>query len=161
MKKRALFLDRDGTLIKDTGYLRDPNDVELLPGVVEVLREARARGYELIVISNQSGIARGLITEAELEAVEKRFEELLAKEGVTLDLVLFCKHGPDEGCPCRKPKPGLLHDAARLRGIDLASSIMVGDKESDVEAGRAAGCRTVLIGEPHGAFDEIRFLLRA
>src|SRR5207302_1229956 len=101
MTARALFLDRDGTLMVDTGYVRDPNDVVLLPGVAEGLREARALGFELVVISNQSGVARGLITEAQLAEVEARFESLLAAEGVTLDLVLFCKHGPDHGCPCR------------------------------------------------------------
>jgi D-glycero-D-manno-heptose 1,7-bisphosphate phosphatase len=167
MGKRALFLDRDGTLIVDTGYLRDPNDVVLLPGVAEGLREARALGYELIVVSNQSGIARGIISEAQLASVEARFEKLLAKEGVTLDLVLFCKHGPDDGCPCRKPAPGLLHDAARMRGIDLTRSIMIGDKASDVAAGNAAGCRGVLIAptETSGSenlvktFAEVRKLL--
>jgi D-glycero-D-manno-heptose 1,7-bisphosphate phosphatase len=151
MAARALFLDRDGTLMVDTGYVRDPNDVALLPGVPEGLREAHALGFELVVISNQSGVARGIITEEQLAAVESRFEALLAEHGVTFDLVLFCKHGPDDGCPCRKPAPGLLHDAARARNIDLSRSIMVGDRASDVAAGRAVGCTTVLLAPAGGA----------
>jgi histidinol-phosphate phosphatase family protein len=144
--RRALLCDRDGTLMVDTGYVRDPRDVTLLPGVTAALREARAMGFELVVVSNQSGVARGIITEADLAAVEARFEELLAAEGVTLDLVLFCKHGPDDGCRCRKPLPGLLLDAATARDLDLSRSVMVGDKESDIAAGRAAGCITILVG---------------
>jgi histidinol-phosphate phosphatase family protein len=142
MIARALFLDRDGTLMVDTGYVRDPNDVAILPGVPETLREARELGFLLVVVSNQSGVARGIISEQQLAAVESRFEALL---GVTLDLVLFCKHGPDDGCRCRKPLPGLLHDAARARNIDFSRSVMVGDRASDVAAGRAVGCATVLV----------------
>jgi histidinol-phosphate phosphatase family protein len=148
MGKPALFLDRDGTLMVDTGYVRNPDDVKLLPGATDLLREARTLGLRLVVISNQSGVARGIITEAQLVAVESRFEALLGEQGVTLDLILLCKHGPDDGCACRKPLPGLLHDAARALDIDLTSSVMVGDRASDVEAGRAAGCTTVLVGEP-------------
>ncbi len=146
--RRALFLDRDGTLMVDTGYVRDPAKVELLPGVRDALPEAKALGFELVVVSNQSGVARGIISEDELAAVEARFESLL---GVPLDLVLFCKHGPDEGCPCRKPAPGLFRDAARARNIDLSRSFMVGDKASDVAAGRAAGCTTVLLAPSGGS----------
>jgi D-glycero-D-manno-heptose 1,7-bisphosphate phosphatase len=148
MGRRALFLDRDGTLIVDTGYVRDPASVALLPGVAEALRQARALGYDLVVVSNQSGVARGIISADALAAVERRFEELLAAEGVTLDDVRFCLHGPDEGCPCRKPAPGLLLDAAAARGIDLERSFMVGDKPSDAGAGRAAGCTTILLAPP-------------
>jgi histidinol-phosphate phosphatase family protein len=145
---RALFLDRDGTLMVDTGYVRDPADVALLPGAAELLREARRLGFAIIVVSNQSGVARGIVTPAALEAVERRFEELLANEGAAIDAIHFCLHGPDDGCPCRKPGPALLVDAATARGIDLERSIMVGDRESDVLAGKSAGCMAVLLHGP-------------
>lgn len=143
---RALFLDRDGTLMVDTGYVRDPADVKLLPHVASGLREARELGFELIVVSNQSGVARGIIQKAQLEAVQQRFESLLGEEGVRIDLVRFCLHGPDDGCLCRKPAPGLLREAALARGIDLERSVMVGDRDSDMAAGRSAGCTTILFG---------------
>ena len=136
---RALFLDRDGTLIVDVGYPRDPALVEALPGALDVLRELQQR-FKLIIISNQSGIGRGLITEAEAAAVHARVVEQFAAEGVTFTAAYYCPHAPDAGCRCRKPAPGLLEDAAREHGVDLATSIMIGDKPSDVEAGRAAGC---------------------
>jgi histidinol-phosphate phosphatase family protein len=144
--KRALFLDRDGTLIVDTGYPRDPAIVTLLPGVGEGLREAHALGYELIVVSNQSGVARGIISLEQLRAVEARVTSLLAGESVVLDDIRYCQHGPDDGCECRKPRAGMIQDAARDRDIDLTRSLMVGDRDSDMLAGHAAGCKTVLVG---------------
>lgn len=146
MGGRALFLDRDGTIIRDTGYVRDPASVELLPGAAHALKEARALGYELVVVSNQSGVARGIISAEELAAVQSRVDELLAGEGVVFDDVRFCLHGPDDGCACRKPAPGMLLTVAKERAIDLARSVMIGDKESDVVAGRKAGCKTILLG---------------
>jgi histidinol-phosphate phosphatase family protein len=142
---RALFVDRDGTLMVDTGYVRDPADVVLLPGAAELIRTARALGLEVIVVTNQSGVARGIITKDALEAVQRRFEELLAAEGAAIDDVRFCLHGPDDGCACRKPAPGLLREAAAARGIDLERSIMVGDRDSDMLAGKNAGCTTILL----------------
>ncbi|HVJ92070.1 MAG TPA: HAD family hydrolase [Labilithrix sp.] len=146
-RARALFLDRDGTLMVDTGYVRDPNDVVLLPGVTRGLVGARELGFKLVLVSNQSGVARGIISPTQLEAVQARFEELLDAEGVALDDVRFCLHGPDDGCTCRKPAPGLLRAAADAHAIDLERSVMVGDRESDVAAGQAAGCRTILLGQ--------------
>jgi len=143
--RRALFLDRDGTLMIDTGYVRDPNDVTLLPGAAEMLREAKRAGFTLILVSNQSGVARGIISREQLSAVQDRFEELLAKEGVKLDDVRFCLHGPDDGCLCRKPAPGMLRQAAKARGIDLERSVMLGDRESDILAGKSAGCATTIL----------------
>ncbi len=137
--KPALFLDRDGTLIVDTGYPRDPALVEVLPGAIEALREL-GRTYALVIISNQSGVARGLVTETEARLVHERVVERFAAGGVTFTAAYYCKHLPDAGCPCRKPAPGLIREAAREHGLDLAASIMIGDKASDVEAGMAAGC---------------------
>jgi D-glycero-D-manno-heptose 1,7-bisphosphate phosphatase len=143
---RALFLDRDGTLIVDANYPRDPAIVELIPGAAEALAELQ-RTWKLVVISNQSGIGRGIITETEATAVHERFLALFARAGVTFAGCYYCPHAPNDGCRCRKPAPGLLLDAASEIGLDLAASVMIGDKASDLEAGRAAGCvRTIRFG---------------
>jgi len=139
MPRRALFLDRDGTLITDVGYPRDPDQVEIIAGAIEALRVLQ-RDWALVVISNQSGIGRGLITEAEARAVHERFLAQFAAAGVAFAGSYYCPHAPDAACRCRKPAPGLLHDAARDLDLDLAASVMIGDKPSDLEAGRAAGC---------------------
>ena len=142
--KRAVFLDRDGVLIEDRGYMRDPNDVHLIAGAADALGRLAAEGWLLIVISNQSGVGRGLISVPEMEAVQARFLELFRGEGVEFTATYICPHAPDAGCECRKPSPYLLRKAAEEHGIDLAESWMIGDKESDMGAGAAAGCRTVL-----------------
>lgn len=145
MSSPALFLDRDGTLIEDVGYPRDPSRVRLVAGAGAALREAACRGFRFVVVSNQSGVARGIIALHELDAVHQRFVALLRAEGIALAGSYFCVHGPDEGCRCRKPQPGMLLDAARDLDLDLASSWMIGDKQSDVEAGLAAGCSTLRV----------------
>ncbi|MGN6108554.1 MAG: D-glycero-alpha-D-manno-heptose-1,7-bisphosphate 7-phosphatase [Kofleriaceae bacterium] len=137
--QRALLLDRDGTLIVDVGYPRDPARVELLPGAVETLLELQQR-YLLVVISNQSGIGRGLITTPEAQAVHDRVMDEFQRAGVRFAGAYYCPHAPDAGCTCRKPSPGLLLQAAAELELDLPRSIMIGDKASDVVAGRAAGC---------------------
>jgi len=150
----AVFCDRDGTLnVDDEGYINTPDLVKLLPGVAEALRALKGAGWALVVVSNQSGIGRGRLSLEELHRVNERLEELLAAEGAELDGIYFCPHAPDEGCSCRKPKPGMLLEAARELGLDLRRSWMVGDKADDVKAGRAAGCRTALVrtGEGEGA----------
>ncbi len=143
-KGRALFLDRDGTIIVDVGYPRDPAQVALLPGAAEALA-ALAPHAALVIVSNQSGLARGLITPAEAAAVHARVALLLADAGVAVAGAFYCPHGPDDGCRCRKPAAGLLLDAAAAHDLDLAASIVVGDKPSDVAAGAAAGCRAGLL----------------
>jgi D-glycero-D-manno-heptose 1,7-bisphosphate phosphatase len=139
----ALFLDRDGTLITDVGYPRDPARVELLPDAIEVLVELQRR-FALVIVSNQSGIGRGLVSEAEARAVHDRVVERFARGGVSFAGAYYCPHAPGEGCPCRKPAPGLVLDAARELGLDLARSILLGDKPSDMAAGAAAGCGLVI-----------------
>ncbi|MEF2277446.1 HAD family hydrolase [Deinococcus sp. YIM 134068] len=148
----AVFLDKDGTLIEDVPYNVDPALIRLAPGVGEVLRALSGAGYVLVVITNQSGVARGLFPESALGGVETRLRELLAAEGVTLAGFLACPHHPKGTveeyaveCECRKPGPGLLRRAADELGLDLTRSWMVGDILNDVEAGRRAGCRTVLL----------------
>jgi len=143
--RRAAFLDRDGTVISDPGYLSDPGQVELLPNAAAALAELAQHGYLLVVVSNQSGIGRGLITAQEAHLVHRRFVDVLAQAGVALDAAYYCPHAPDAGCPCRKPRPGLLLDAAREHRIDLHRSIMIGNSASDVGAGRAAGTSTILL----------------
>jgi D-glycero-D-manno-heptose 1,7-bisphosphate phosphatase len=150
---RALFCDRDGTLIRDAHYARLPADVELLPAVAEGLSAARRRGFRIVVVSNQSGVGRGLISRDQFEAVHRRFVELLGAAGVDLDGAYYCLHAPDDGCSCRKPEPGLVLQAARELSLDVGRSYLVGDKPSDLASGRAAGCRVVQFGvlEPTSA----------
>ena len=143
---RAIFLDRDGTVVEDTGYLSRPEEVRVLPGAAEALRALRGEGYLLVLVSNQSGIGRGLITPEQAEAVHERVVAELERAGVTIDASYYCPHAPDEGCRCRKPAPGLILDAAEALEVDRAKSFMVGNSPSDVAAGKAAGCRTIAVG---------------
>jgi D-glycero-D-manno-heptose 1,7-bisphosphate phosphatase len=145
-KRRAVFLDRDGTVIHDSGYLGDADSVRLLPGAAEALAALQRKGFAPVVVSNQSGIGRGIVTAEAADAVHDRFASLLAEAGVTLAAAYYCPHKPGDRCKCRKPSPGLLQRAARELDLDLPGSVMVGDKASDVEAGRRAGCLTVLLG---------------
>lgn len=149
---QAVFLDRDGTLIHNYHYCRDPRLVRLLPGVGPALRTLAQAGYRLIVVTNQSGIARGYLTERDLAAVHDRLRRLLAVEGVTLHAIYYCPHHPNGlragyagRCLCRKPEPGLLLRAAAEWGISLRHSWYIGDVLADIEAGNRAGCRTVLL----------------
>lgn len=142
----AVFADRDGTLIVDVGYPRDPAAVRLLPGAGRALRELQEAGWLVVVVSNQSGIGRGIVSPEQARTVHERFLELLGREAVVPDAVKYCPHAPQEGCACRKPAPGMLLEAASELGVDLPASAMVGDKTVDVEAGRRAGCgRTILL----------------
>jgi histidinol-phosphate phosphatase family protein len=143
-RRKAVFLDRDGTIIEDTGYISDPELVQFLPGAAEALQRLQSAGYLLVIVSNQSGIGRGWITEDQYRQVQHRLLEELQKQNVLITRSYYCPHAPETGCLCRKPGPGLLEQAARELQIDLSRSWMVGDRTSDIEAGHAAGCRTVL-----------------
>lgn len=152
MGKKAIFLDKDGTLVEDVPYNINPDLVVLTPGAAEGLRLLQKAGYELIVITNQSGIARGFFPETAIESVETCLQQRLAEIGVFLKGFYYCPHHPDGvvptyaiACDCRKPRPGLLKRAAKEHGICLEQSWFIGDILNDVEAGRTAGCRTVLI----------------
>jgi D-glycero-D-manno-heptose 1,7-bisphosphate phosphatase len=154
MKRPAVFLDRDGTIIEDRGYVRRPDDVALLAGAVEGIGRLTRAGFATVLVSNQSGVARGLFTEEDLAAVHARLQELLAERGVALDASYYCPYfdGPDatveayrRDSDLRKPRPGMLLQAARELDLDLSRSWMIGNSASDVEAGRRAGCRSVLI----------------
>ena len=157
-KQKAIFLDRDGTINKYVGYLRTPEQFELLEGVGEAIRKINLSGYLAIVVTNQPVIARGEVTVDGLQQIHNKMETMLGKEGAYLDGVYYCPHHPDKGfageveelkvvCECRKPKAGLLLKAAKDFNIDLSQSWMIGDSENDVLAGKNAGCKTALIGE--------------
>lgn len=156
-KQKAVFLDRDGTINKYVGFLRNIDEFELLPGVAEAIKTINASGYLAIVVTNQPVIARGEVTCEQLQEIHNKMETLLGSEGAYLDGVYFCPHHPHKGyegevselkveCECRKPKPGMLLKAADDYNIDLSQSWMVGDGENDILAGKAAGCKTALIG---------------
>lgn len=157
-KQKAIFLDRDGTINKYVGFLRNINDFELIDGVAEAIRKINESGYLAVVVTNQPAIARGEVSFEELEEIHNKMETLLGKEGAYLDAIYYCPHHPHKGyegerpelkidCDCRKPKPGMLLKAAADFNIDLSRSWMVGDGENDVKAGLNAGCKTALIGQ--------------
>src|SRR5579884_2424299 len=152
MKQRALFLDRDGTLVHPRHYPSQPEELVLYEDIAPELRSLQAAGFRLVVITNQAGIARGYFTEADLQRMHDYLREQLASLGVRLDAIYYCPHHP-EGvipelairCDCRKPQPGMLLRAARDLDIDLPASWFLGDILDDIEAGNRAGCRTVLV----------------
>jgi len=146
----AVFFDRDGTLIRERRYLHRPEEVELLPGGARAVRLARRRGYAAVLVTNQSGVGRGKYTPADVDACHARLAELLAAEGTRLDGVYACPHAPDDGCACRKPAPGMLRRAARELSLDLARSVVVGDKRADLEAARAVGAEGRVVTTGHG-----------
>ena len=143
---RFVFLDRDGTLVRDTGYPHRDEDYALLPGVAEALARLRDAGFRLAIVTNQSGIGRGLFAERDFERFQARLVADLARAGIPIERTYHCPHRPDEGCACRKPAPGLLFRARDLLGASLAESCLIGDSESDVAAAARAGCRALRVG---------------
>jgi D-glycero-D-manno-heptose 1,7-bisphosphate phosphatase len=144
----AVFLDRDGTLMRDVDYCGDPKDVHIFPGAGEALGKLRERGYKIFIVTNQSGIARGYFSEEQYRAVER---EVCAQLGEDLiDATYFCPHRPDQTCDCRKPAPGLVLRAASEHHLDLRRSFFIGDKDSDMQCGRSAGAKTILVHTGYG-----------
>jgi histidinol-phosphate phosphatase family protein len=141
----AVFIDRDGTICKDVHYMSSPDQLELLPGVVEGISLLNSLGLKVIIVTNQSGIARGYFTEEALNEIHQKMLKMLSEEGARIDGIYYCPHHPNEGCECRKPKIGLLLKAAQDFKLDLKNCFMIGDKCIDVQAGRNAGCTTILI----------------
>lgn len=164
-KQKAIFLDRDGTINKYVGYLTEPEEFELLPGVAEAIRKINNSGYLAIVATNQPGIAQGRLTVQTLHVIHNKMETLLGQEGAFINKLYYCPHHPDKGfegeilelkipCSCRKPKPGMLLQAAKDFNIDLAASWMIGDDQRDILTGKNAGCHTALIGTQDYGQDE-------
>jgi D-glycero-D-manno-heptose 1,7-bisphosphate phosphatase len=161
MSRPAVFLDRDGTINEEVGYLSDPEKVVLIPGAAEALIRLKAAGFKLIVLTNQSGVARGYFTARELAEVNMRLDSMLAEKGAAVDAYYYCPHHPKHGemvdCDCRKPKTGMVDTAAREHGIDLARSYFVGDKRTDVQLGKNAGGKSILVLTGFGR-DEVLLL---
>ncbi len=155
MSQKAIFLDRDDTLIEDYGYINDPAQVRLLDGVAESLKELRLMGYKLVVVSNQSGVARGILTEKTLGEIHCRLEHLLIEKGAHLDKIYYCPYHPEgsvkkyrEESEDRKPNPGMLLKASEELDIARNKSWMVGNSQRDIEAGQRADCKTILLDNP-------------
>ncbi len=153
----AFFLDRDGTLIDETGYLQRQEDIQIYPEAFEAVEKINRSGAQAIVITNQSAIARGLINQEDLEQLHRLISDAFRQKGARLDAYYYCPHHPTEGtgahtrtCDCRKPQPGLLHRAAQELQLDLDTSHMIGDTLRDIEAGHRAGCQSILVKTGHG-----------
>jgi len=160
-RPRAVFLDRDGTINREVDYLSQPEQLELLPGAAQAIALLNQAQIPVVVVTNQAGVARGFFTLEQVHAVHHRLDELLAADDAHIDHYYICPHHPTPGiallpveCDCRKPKPGLLLQAARELNLDLSGSVMIGDKLVDIEAGRAAGCATILVRTGYGAEQE-------
>jgi D-glycero-D-manno-heptose 1,7-bisphosphate phosphatase len=157
-RKPAVFLDRDGVIIEDAHYLDDPHRLQLVPGSADAIAALNRAGWPVVVVTNQSGVGRGLFPLQAVEQVHDHLRQLLAGYGARLDAIHYCPHHPEaelpefrQQCDCRKPRPGLLTRAAQELGLDLAASWMIGDRESDLAAGAAVGCRTVLVRTGYGS----------
>jgi histidinol-phosphate phosphatase family protein len=150
----AVFLDRDGTINEDRGYVSDPDELVLLPGAAASIKRLNREGVKVIVITNQSGVGRGLYSAGDVRVVNQRLEELLRLDGARLDGVYYCPHRPDEGCGCRKPETGLIVQAAEEHSIDLESSFVVGDKASDIGLAKGVNARAVLVLTGVGATEK-------
>lgn len=157
MAHSALFLDRDGTIVEDVGYLNDPDGLVIYEGAFAAVQAIRELGFKTVVVTNQSGLARGLIDENTLNAIHECLRDVFLHQGAPLDAVYYCPHHPEatvqryrRHCSCRKPEPGLLRRAAEALEIDLARSYLVGDKISDIVAGHRAGCRSILVRTGQG-----------
>lgn len=154
----AVFVDRDGVLVEEVGHLHRRDQLRVLPGVAEALRRVRSAGFLVIVVTNQSAVARGMCSEEELAAIHADLQAMLRERGSGYDDLYYCPHHPTEAvgayrvqCSCRKPSPGMLLAARSAHGLDLSACVLVGDKNSDVEAAHRAGCVGVLVRSGHGA----------
>ncbi len=150
VSRRFVLLDRDGTINHEVDHLSDPDQLELVPGSLEALRELHALGLGLVVVTNQANIGRGLLSEEGLAEIHAHLRDLLAEGGVELDAIYHCPHMPRDGCDCRKPKPGMALAAAADHGFDLREAFVVGDHAADMGFGRAVGATTILVGTGHG-----------
>jgi D-glycero-D-manno-heptose 1,7-bisphosphate phosphatase len=148
--RKFALLDRDGTIIVDKVYLSDPDGIAFAPGALEGLRLLRDAGFILVLVTNQSGVARGYFDTAALERVHARLTELLAAQGLALAGIYFCPHGPDDGCDCRKPAPGMVEEAMRDFGFEPAQAVVIGDSDADMGLAEATGLKGIKIGLDEG-----------
>ncbi len=147
--QKTAFLDRDGTLIEERNYLSDPDQAVLLPGVAEGLKSLMDQGFRLVVVSNQSGVGRGYFTEAQAHKVNARVDEMLKRQGVDIAAWYICPHAPEQPCDCRKPSPGMVDQACAAFAVDLPASIMIGDKDIDLQLAGNTGMRGFLVTSGH------------
>ncbi len=149
--KRAVFLDRDGTLIEERNYLADPSGVKLLPGAAQALERFQTLGLSVVIVTNQSGVGRGYFTLADVERVHAQMLALLGPSAKAIEAIYICPHAPDAGCNCRKPRTGLVERAQQELGIDPQLSFVIGDKTADVQLARNVGARAVLVTTGYGS----------
>ncbi len=151
-ENKAIFLDRDGVINKEVSYLSDPKNFEFIEGSIEALKILKRKGFLLIIITNQAGIARGLFTEETLMAIHDKMKNILKKNNLHIDDIYYCPHHPEftGPCDCRKPNPGMILKAILKYNIDLSNSYMVGDTLNDIETGNAARCKTILVLTGYG-----------
>lgn len=157
--KRAIFLDRDGIINKKPAphdYVKDWSEFKFLPGIEKLIKRANKKGYLVIIATNQRGIARGLMTKKDLHKIHQKMKEELKRKGAKIDEIYYCLHNLEKHCQCRKPKPGLLLQAAKDFNLNLQESILIGDDETDILAGKAAGCKTILV-KSYQDYQTIRF----
>lgn len=147
MGNKAVFIDRDGTINANVEYLDNPDNLQIYPRVAEGIKLLKKNGYKIIIVTNQSGIARGYFTEDTLEKIHQRMKNELSEKGASVDAIYYCPHHPDDLCDCRKPNTGLLDKAIKDFEIDISTSFIIGDRMLDVEAGKKIGLKTVLVPE--------------
>jgi D-glycero-D-manno-heptose 1,7-bisphosphate phosphatase len=150
MSRRFVLLDRDGTISEEIGYVLSPAELRLIPGAAEAIRDLRALGLGVVVVTNQSSVGRGWITEADLAAIHDHLRELLRASGTDVDAIEHCPHRPEEDCSCRKPQTGMVDRAVADLGFDPSEAFVVGDHAGDMALGRAIGARTILVRTGHG-----------
>ncbi|MHA1731229.1 MAG: D-glycero-beta-D-manno-heptose 1,7-bisphosphate 7-phosphatase [Promethearchaeota archaeon] len=152
--RRAVFLDRDGVINEEVNYLHEVAKLRIIPGVPGALKTMHELGFLLVVVTNQSGIGRGYYKREDAEAVHAAIQDRLRERGVLVDAFYICPHTPEDDCECRKPKPGMILKASEDFGIDASSSYMIGDKLTDLKAGKSAGCKTILVRTGYGKEEE-------
>jgi histidinol-phosphate phosphatase family protein len=150
MTSRAVFLDRDGTVNKEVNYLSKIRQLDILPNSAKAIKLLNENNFKVIIITNQSGVAREYFSKETLEDINEHLKNELAKEGAQIDAIYYCPHHPDEGCQCRKPRPGMIESAKKEHDLDLSSSFIVGDTINDLETGYNVGCKTVLVLTGYG-----------
>lgn len=161
MPHRCVFLDRDGTINEEVSYLSRPDQLRLIAGAAEAIKQLKHAGLKVVIVTNQAGVARGYFSEPALQQIHLELEKMLRAQEAHIDAIYYCPHHPTAGigvykinCSCRKPKPGLLERAARELSLDLHQSFMAGDKPADLQAGEVVGCRTILVRTGYGLESE-------